>query len=136
MVEHLNSSAVAGLRVGAARIGVNDGADFGPGLEYVTMKPPFARRTAAAEPAAVEVQQRNVVGLEGVVRHTGGTDEEPPLIATQTDIAGGTVGQAETREFTAPGNQGGSLCLVRGGRGISHCLLVARDTDRADLCGW
>ena len=73
-------------------------------LEYVAMKAPFARWTAAAEPAPVKVHERNIVGLRALVGHAGRTDEEAPLIAAHTDIAGGAMGQPAPRELATARN--------------------------------
>ncbi len=83
---------------------MNDGGDFIPGREYVAVKPPFARRTAASEPAAAKVHERNVVGLEGVIWNSARTHEKTPFIPAYADIAGCSMSQAALRECATGGN--------------------------------
>jgi len=100
---------------------MDDGSDIGSGREYIAMKPPFARRTAAAEPAAVSVHERNIVGFEGVIRHSGRTHEKTPLIPAYADIAGCAIGQAALHERAASGNHRFAQLFVRHcGAGIAH----------------
>src|ERR1700680_1172139 len=99
-----NSTAGAGEARSLRGMGMNDGGDFIPGTEYVAMKPPFARRTALAEPAAINVHERNVVEFEGVIRHSGRTNEKTPLVPTHTDIAGCAIGQAALHKLTTGSN--------------------------------
>src|ERR1019366_2126250 len=99
-----NPSRGARERRGIPGMGVHDGAHVIAGFEYVAMKPPFARRSAAAEPAAIQVHERHIVGLEGVVSHAGRTDKKMLLVTANTDIAGGAIGQTATRERATGGN--------------------------------
>jgi len=69
-------------------MGMNYCGDLMPGPEYVAMKPPFARRTTSAKPVPVNIHERNIVGFEAVIRHSGRTDEKTPFIPAHTDIAG------------------------------------------------
>jgi len=66
---------------------MNDGANFPPGLEYISMKAPLTRGSAAPEPAAVKIHQRDIVVFERVIGHSAGTDEKSLLIAPQADVA-------------------------------------------------
>src|SRR5260370_17088645 len=89
-----DAPAGTGERRCVHRMGMNDRADVVPGLEDVAMKPPLARREATAEPAAIQIHQRNAVGFECVIAHSGGAHEKFPLLAAQTDSARAPMGQA------------------------------------------
>ena len=94
-------------------MGVNDGGDFTSRLQDVAMEAPFARRPPPAEPPALQIHQRNVLGDEGFVGHAGGTYEEGALIAAYADVARFAVGQAAARQLAAAADDGFAQRLVR-----------------------
>src|SRR5258708_39407707 len=86
------------------------------------MNPPFAGRAAAAEPAAAKIHERNIVGFEGLIRHSGRTHEETPFIPAHTDIAGCAIGQAALHECATGGNHCFAQLFVRPrAAGTGHC---------------
>src|SRR5271155_1168046 len=91
---------------------MNDGADLTSSLQDVAVEAPFARWPAAAEPAAPQIHQGNVVGRQRFIGHPRGTHEEGALIATYTDVARFPIGQAATLQLAAAQDDGFTKRLV------------------------